>query len=61
VWDLDQYACAIAGVFFGAGRAPVGQVLDGGYSLVDQLMRPLALDVRDEPNATAVVFVARVV
>ena len=59
--DLDQDACAIAGVFFGAGRAPVGQVLNGGYPLVDQLMRPMALDVRDEPNTSAVVFVARVV
>ncbi len=59
--DLDQDARAIDGVFFAAGRAPVGQVLDGGYPQVDQLMRPLTLDVRDEPNASAIVFVARVV
>ena len=61
VGDLDQHAGAIAGSRIAAAGAPVRQVDQHLDALQNDLVRPLALEVRDEADAAGVVLVARVV
>ena len=61
VWDLDEDARAVAGVLLGSRRPTVGKMLYGGYSVIDELMGTVALEVRDETDAATVVLVARVI
>ena len=61
IGDLQQDARTVAGIGFGAGRAPVGEVAQRRERLVDQAPALAALHVDDEAHATAVVLEARVV
>ena len=61
VGDLNQDACAVAGVRLAPARAAVLQVLEDLQRLLQDRVRPAALDVDDEADAAGVVLVARVV
>ena len=61
VRQLQQHAGAVARVHLAAAGAAVQQVDRHFERLPDELVRPLALDVHDEPDAARVVLEARVV
>ena len=61
VGDLEQDAGTVAGVGLGAGRAAVLEVGERQQAGLDQLVRAMALHVRDERHTTGVVFETRVV
>ena len=61
VGRLDRDARAVAGVGFGAGRAPVVEAAHGGERLVEDRVALAAQHVDDEADAAAVVLEARVV
>ena len=58
---LDEDARSVPRVVLGAERATVQQVDEHPQPLFDDRVRTLAFDVRDEPDATGVVLVARIV
>ena len=61
VRDLDQAACAIGELRIPAHRAAVGKVLQHREAVLDDRVRLLSLDMRDEANAARIVLVSRVV
>jgi hypothetical protein len=61
VGDLNQDAGAIAGLGIAAAGAPVGQVDQNLDTFEDDVVRPLALEIRNEANAAGIVLEARVV
>jgi hypothetical protein len=61
VGDLDQDAGAIAGSGIAAAGAPVRQVDENLDAFEDDVVRPLALEIRNEANSAGIVLVARVV
>ena len=61
VRDLDQDARAVAHQRVCADRAAVVEVLEDLQTLLDDGMRLLALDVRDEADAAGIVFLGRVI
>ena len=60
VRDLDQDAGAVAGDRIGADGTAVLQVLQDGERVLDQLVRFLAFEVGDEPDAAGIVLAARI-
>ena len=61
VRNLDQDAGAVAGQRVGADGAAMGEVLQDQQPLLDDGVALRALDVRDEADATGVVFPVGVV
>ena len=56
VGDLDEDAGAVAAVLLAARGAPVGQVLEGGQPLVDQVVVGTAVEVGHQGHAAGVVL-----
>jgi hypothetical protein len=54
-------ARAVAGILLTAAGAAMVHVDEHLARVLDDLMRPLALDVRDEPHAAAILFIGGVV
>jgi hypothetical protein len=61
VRQLQREPCAVGKLRIPADRATVIEVLQDRQSLLDDRMRLPALDVGNEADAAAVVFVSRVV
>ncbi len=61
VGNLDQDSGAVAHQLVGADRAAVVEILQNQESLLDQVVRTLPLDVRDESDAAGVVLVRRTI
>ena len=61
VRNLDQDAGAIAGVRLGPGRAAMLHALERAKATVDEVVRGVSAQVREEPDATGIVFERRVV
>jgi hypothetical protein len=57
VWDLHQNAGAVAGARIGADRPAMFEIAEDGERVLDQLVRPLALDVGNKAD-TAGILVA---
>ena len=57
VGNLDQDARAVAHQLVGTHRAAMVEVLEDLQALLDDRVRLVALDVRDETDATGVVFI----
>jgi len=61
VGDLNQDAGAIAGSGIATASAPVRQVDQNLDAFADDVVRPLALEMRNEANSAGIVLVARVI
>ena len=61
VRNLDQQAGAVAGFRVAATRSPMGEVDENLNAFTNDLVRLLALDVRDEANTTGVALIGGVV
>jgi len=53
---LHQNAGAVAGAWVGADGAAMFEVEKDRQAVLDDLMRRLALDVGDEPDASGILF-----
>jgi len=61
VRNLNEHARAVAGIRLASTGATVEQVLKRGDRVTDKLVRPLALEVDDEPHSAAIVLVLRAI
>ena len=61
VWDLNEDARPVAGVYLAAAGAPVLQILERDDAVPHDLVRLFAVQPHDKANAAGVVFVLRVV
>ena len=59
--DLDQDSGAVARFRVASARAPMSQVDEDLQSLFNDVVRLLALNINDKPDATGIVFVAWIV
>src|SRR5690606_18278284 len=61
VWNLHKNASAVAHQRIGADSAAMGQVFQHLEAVFHDLMRLLALHMRNKANAARIMFVARIV
>ncbi len=61
VGDLDQNPGSVAGQRIRADRPAMGKILEDKQALLDDRMAADTLDVRNEPHATGIMFVGRIV
>ena len=61
VRNLDQDAGAVAGVGFGTGGTAMLHALERLQAAIDDVVRGLPAQVREEPDATGIVFKRRVI
>src|SRR5208282_5215094 len=59
--NLNEDAGAVASLRVAAGCATMGEVDEDLEALADNLVTLLALDVRDQPHAAGIVFIARMI
>ena len=61
MWDLDQYAGAVARLDLGARGATVGQALEDGEAAVDDVVIGSPVQIGHHADTAGVVLVSRVV
>ena len=59
--NLNENACAVPGLRVAAASAPVRQVDQNLNALQDNIVRPVAIDIRHETQAAGIVFLTGVI